>query len=113
MTTELTVTTVTLDEAYDLVEEAEGGQILWVDTALSWDGNFETMHDDYIIELMLDDGRDLTVVVSARYVGAVDEDDAIEIARDAAEEYYDVTVSPALGVTHVVDEDDDDEDDDA
>jgi len=54
-----------------------------VDTALSWDGDFRPLPGDWFVELHGD-----TILVSARYVAAVDAVHAATIAVDAWTERY-------------------------
>lgn len=62
---------------------------LRVDTALSWDGIFpEPAEEDYIVQVENCGGSRKTILVSRRYLPAVDEYNAVEIAIDAAEERF-------------------------
>lgn len=60
-----------------------------VDTALSWEGQFpEIAEGDYIVTIGSIETDSEPVLVSRRYVGAIDHDDAARIALDAFAERH-------------------------
>jgi hypothetical protein len=88
----LSARTVTAARATaELAEQDASAPGFYVDTAGSWDGSWPAIGDgDYLVSLDSDTG-DGIVVVSRRYVGAVDAADARSIAVDAWEERYGCT----------------------
>jgi hypothetical protein len=61
-----------------------------VDTALSWDGDFpKAGKGDYLVSIGHINGEPEQVLVSRRYTGAVDAENAATIALDAFAERHD------------------------